>query len=365
MRPFQLSLLGLVFLASSGAAACDSGFAAFQTTVYAKVRRDCALCHDGTNRKLGAPPFATTDPTSSYNQLLSYMNFSNIPESLLVIRAGNGHCGKVNCQAPSGQEMATLAGQWWDNGEKACERNGHYFSSEIDVPADLPNVDVGFATLSFDLSAIKPELNGMSLEIEAQNFINKSADTKGMYRFRSPRLVGGKNSVYLKDIKILLNGTYDVINNAYTTIDRISPFFNLGTSGLSATPVLSGETLLILKDGLANPKVSVSFVDIGAKSDAAACANMSGFASRVQPLLATYNCASCHQSKGVSIGERLFDCTAPAAGQCQVASALIDPQYFMVSPLITFPSQGLYNHPVLTDTQRYDYVKALKTWLNQ
>ncbi len=350
-------------MTSVSAIACDDGITAFQATVYAKVRRDCAKCHDGSNPK--APPFATADMQSSYNQLLSYMNFSKIEESLLLFRAGNGHCGMDNCRETSGKEMLDLATQWWDRGEKVCERNGHYFTQEMPLPDTLPTKDQGFMTISFDLGTIKPELSGMSFQIEAQSYIEKAANTRGMYRFRSPRIVGGKNSVYVKDIKVLVNGRFDVIYNVYTTIDRVVPFFAVKDAVGRAVPVLSSETLLTLKDELPNPKLSISFVEIEPRDEPGECINMDGFKSGVIPLLATGNCVSCHDGNGKTMGEKVLNCNAEAGKLCQIVSALVDPRYYRVSPFITVPSQGVFNHPALTDAQRYDYVKVVKNWLGK
>src|SRR5436190_717527 len=109
MRLWVASLILVSCTAGELAAACEVGFQAFLPTVYAKVRRDCALCHDGSKVGMGAPPFATDDPNSSYQQLLNYMNFTNINESLLVIRAGNNHCGESNCNPASGADMLIQA----------------------------------------------------------------------------------------------------------------------------------------------------------------------------------------------------------------------------------------------------------------
>jgi hypothetical protein len=359
----SLSLLAFLLLPVV-AFACDQGFTAFQNTVYQKVRRDCALCHDGTRK--GAPPFATADAEASYNQILTYMNFANLDESLLVVRAGNGHCGVVNCQAPSGAEMLDLVSQWYDGGEKTCQRNGVYFSTEIMIPADLPSKDQGFATLSFDLGSVKPELAGLSLQLEAQNYLDKSGTlTRGAYRFRSPRIVGGAQSIYVKDLKVLLNGKYDVIYDNYTVVDRVVPFFAIKDQVKSSTPVLSSANVVILKDSLPTQKLGISFVEVDLRSNQASCPNSSVFQAQVQPAFKTLNCASCHKSDGASVGEKVLDMTAPEDQTCATAAALVDPVYFMTSPLIQVPSQGFMNHPQLTDAQRADYVRILRSWLNR
>lgn len=357
-------LIGVIFgflAVSPTALACDPGFEAFKKTVYAKVRRDCALCHDGS--KATAPPFATDNADSSYNQLLSYMNFSKIEESLLVFRAGNNHCQKVNCQQESGKEMAKLADEWFQSGEKTCERNGRLFSDEVDLPAELPKADQGFKTVTIDLSSIKADLKGYTFQVDVQNYMDQSAVTRGAYRFRSPRIIGGNKAIYVKNMKVLLNGKYDVIYNQYSTVDRTFPF--LAAAQENSTPVMSAATIIMMKDGLEKPKISVSFMDIELRNEDMQCRNQAMFISKVQPLLKSNNCASCHNSAAKSVGEGTFDCTATAQKLCGMATSLIDPKYTMVSPLIAVPSQGLYQHPQLTEAQRYQYVEAIRSWLNQ
>lgn len=341
---------------------CVSGFDSFKTTVYPKIRRDCALCHDGSRSV--APPFATTDVSNSYSQLVSYMNFSSLEESLLVVRAGNGHCNRVNCQAESGREMNALAAQWWEGGEKTCERNGRYFTEAMALPEDLPGESAGFKTLSFDLAGAKPELKGITLQIDVQNYMDKSSISKGAYRFRSPRLIGGKEAIYIKDLKILLNGKYDVVYNAYSTINRNFAFFEIPNS-ISATAVLSAEMIIMLKDSLPLPKISVSFVEISKVKEVLSCENSDLFKTTVLPVLNEAKCATCHNSKGETLGQKLFDCTAEPTTLCNRASSLVDPFYTQVSPMIVIPSKGLYEHPQLTEEQRYQYVRAIKTWLNR
>ncbi len=357
----RLCVLFALLWTGAHAQACDEGFAAFKDTVYKKVRVSCGECHDGS--RPGAPPFATADSWSSYNQLLSYMNFSTIEDSLLVYRAGNSHCGKSNCNADSGREMLQMGKAWWANGEKVCERNGHYFTAPALIPLNFPGPGQGFTTLTFDLGTIKEELKGITFQIEGQTFVEKGPGTRGLYMFRNPRLTGGQKGIYLKDLKILLNGRYDVINNEYTPIDRSFPFTKID-GGITATTMLSPASLLVLKDELPNPAVQVSFVDVAVNNDAIPCTNLQAFNNTVVPLLKDMKCATCHDGRtAASLGERVFNCNMPTEQLCQVSSSLAGGRSLMVSPLVLVPSQGAFNHPMLTEEQRYKYVAALREWL--
>jgi hypothetical protein len=360
-RLLRKSVLAMILIAGPLTFACDEGFQAFQATVFAKIRKDCAKCHDGSVKI--APPFATPDAFTSYQMVSSYMNFTTLEESLLVVRAGNGHCGLDNCRPPSNQEMLEMANGWWDGGEAKCERNGRYFSEEVMLPNNLPTPEQGFMTLSFDLGKIKPELTGYTMQVDAQDYLPKTEVTRGAYRFRSPRVIGGTGSVEVKDLKVLLNGKYDVIYNQYTGIQRVIPFFDVG--GMPRTPVLSGESIIMLKDSLPVTKVSISFVDINPSSSAPVCLNQDMFEKTLKPVMQTSNCASCHNSAATTVGEKILDLKASTESVCKVSSALVDPSFWQISPLYSIPNKGLFGHPQLTDDERIAFAQALRTWLNQ
>jgi hypothetical protein len=346
------------FLVGFSAFACDEGFESFKNSVYLQVRRDCVRCHDGS--KPTAPPFATSDPANSYNLLLNYMNFSKPKESLLVFRAGNNHCATSNCDEEAGAEMAENAQKWWESGENKCFRNGKYFTEEIEIPANLPSLKEGFMTLSFDLGLANDELKGTVFQIDIQNFSDATETSAGAYRFHSPRFTGGKGSLYFKDIKILLNGRYDSIYNAFSIENKKVNFYN--ANGVMATPVVSGLSMIISKDELQPAKLSVSFMEIQPAANDS-CRNAAVFTNEVFPLLTKMNCATCHNQNGSSLGTQVFNLNRPLNQLCEVSSELANLNFPMSSALISVPTRGLYNHPQLTGESGTEYAKIIKNWL--
>jgi hypothetical protein len=133
----------------------------------------------------------------------------------------------------------------------------------------------------------------------------------------------------------------------------------------NATPLLSSESVIVLKDGMPSPKVGVSFVDIALTSDAPVCQNLSGFSAKMKPALTATNCATCHNSKGTAIGERLLDMNSSNDALCKQASAMVDPDFLLISPLVSIPSKGVFGHPQLSDGDRTTLVQALRDWLNR
>lgn len=341
--------------------ACNEGFEAFQKTVFEKVRRDCVKCHDG--KRPEAPPFAVNDPQKSYQHLLNYMNFGKIEESILVFRAGNGHCKEESCEFESGLEMEEKAREWWNSGEKSCNRNGKYFSAEVALPEKLPTPKEGFQTLTFDLSPIDRSLEGISFQFDIQEYIPTSNVTKGAYRIRSPRFIGGQKAIKVKDIKILLNGMYDSVYNAYTFLSKTVPFVRLDESKM-VTPVLSGLTLILLKDGLANPKLSVSFMEINIAEEAP-CISKDIFKRKVIPTLFRMRCDTCHNNEISSTGTRILNMEDEPGVICQSATALVDRDSFYMSPLIAYPTRGHLGHESLGDVETREFIDAVKLWINQ
>ena len=77
---------------------------AFQSSFYAFAQTNCAQCH-GVSQ---SPLFAVSNVTTAYNNALSYVDFSNPANSLLVTYAGNGHCGVNNCANNSSAALAAV-----------------------------------------------------------------------------------------------------------------------------------------------------------------------------------------------------------------------------------------------------------------
>jgi hypothetical protein len=358
----MMMLLNLIFSASLGhAASCDAGLKAYSETVFPKVRNTCVKCHDGS--RADAPPFAVDDPEKSYETVLNYMNFGKIEDSLFTYRAGNGHCANENCDVEVGVDMLERAKTWWDQGENSCLRNGKFFSAETKIPKALPPEAGGFKTIFFDLSPISEELKDTKLALDIQEYIKPREKVRGAYRIKSPRFIGGTGSIYLKNLKILLNGKYDSIYNIYTVVDKTTSFVPVEIGMFrSATPVISSSPLIILKDGLENPKLQVSFMEIQ-KGAEMACNKDAIFVNDVLPALNALNCVECHNSSLDLFGSQVFDLTHPTEQICLSATGLIEKSFPSASALISYPTKGLFGHPQLDAKQRTQFAKLIKDWV--
>jgi len=291
------------------------------------------------------------------------MNFSKIEESLLVIRAGNGHCKEESCEFESGLDMAEKARTWWESGEKICLRNGKYFTAEIPLPKELPKSENEFTSLTFNLKDLEKDLDGVRFQIEVQDFIPTSPDTKGAYRVRFPRFINGSGALLVKDIKVLLNGKYDQVANAFTDISKSVPFVPIDVAGVeTATPLLSAQAIIILKDGLANPKLSISFVEIQ-KVEQADCFGRNRFKKYMLPIFNRVRCDTCHNSEGQAIGTRMLNIDDSESDLCKSTSALVNAQYPMTSPLVSFPVKGTSNHKQLSESEQQELIDAVRFWL--
>ncbi|OQW52127.1 MAG: hypothetical protein A4S09_08945 [Proteobacteria bacterium SG_bin7] len=365
-------LFVFLFSSTSIAATCNSGYKAYTETLYPKImqKNRCVECHNGSNPK--APPFAVPEIESSYELALRYMNFAKIDESLLTYRAGNGHCAKANCDFDVGIEFNEISQMWWDKGENACNRNGKYFSAEVVIPTPLPPANAGFKTILFDLSPISNEFKDMKLALEIQEYVKTSENVRGAYRVKYPRIVNGEGNIYIKDMKVLLNGMYDSIYNTYTIVDKTTTFVPVelvrrrhNEFGLirSATPVISGSPLIIVKDGLANSKLQISFMEIS-RGNKMVCNKNAMFTNIIMPALKSLSCSECHNSSLDDLGSQVFDLTKNIDQACLTATALTEKSFPSASALLSIPTKGLFGHPQLSDQERTNYTKIIKEWLH-
>lgn len=340
---------------------CEAGHNAFRTTVFEKITRDCKGCHKGSHPQ--APAFASEDSSKSYPSLLRYVDFHHIERSVLTIRAGNDHCKLPNCNAASGREMATLIQQWWDQGEKDCKRNGKFFTQEIPIPTSLPADPAKFSLLRWDLSTVSTELKGTFLQVEAQQFIRATELNPGAYRFRRPRFIGGTRPLKVKDLKILINGKFDLLSNAYTSIDQtVSP---QNTVHENIYPVLSSHTLLVLQDLAEGDRVSASF-EILSPSEPTECKAVEDFKERVYSTWKNENCFQCHGGPGVA-GVLPANTHFPMSGDlrslCNSARQRLQWNMLVHSPLWANASGKESEHPALKNVP--DTLQAWAVWASK
>lgn len=100
------------------------------------------------------------------------------------------------------------------------------------------------ATLEYDISAIVG-VQGVKFKIDFEDFDLYS------YKFSNPRIETSTTNIYVKDIKLLINGNYNPQHATFTLVDGVATPLN---------GVLSNSALIALKDqGLEYDKVSFSF----------------------------------------------------------------------------------------------------------
>ncbi len=324
-------------------APCTSGITAFQNTVYAKITRDCKLCHDGSNA--AAPAYDSGDLTQTYFSVSNYVDFQNPETSTFVVRAGNGHCGLDNCDTASGADMLTQVKAWWDQGQKTCQVNGKYFTAELPVPADLPE-KTAWTLLQWDLSTVSLNLTGFTFGIDAQYLLKPSATNAGAYRFRKPRLLTGNRPVHVNNIKILINRGFNPIDNIYTIVDRIvSP--QHGPAGEAAPyPTLSADTLITIPQ-TASDKLSIAF-DVIQLASSVPCKALDNFTDNIFPYFRQGTCFSCHGGEGgagTSPANVTYNMDLPNDQLCQGVRERVDFSDAIQSPFLSFGARGKFDHP--------------------
>lgn len=227
--------------------AVDS-ISAFNLSVYAIEENKCASCHGAG---IG-PQFVVDDIAEAYAFAKGYTNFQDVPSSRLVQRMKDGHCGMV-CQT-DGTEMEAAIRFWWENGESAVNTGASptigIQTVQLTIPAVLPTGNT-FTTLTFNLTNLDPLLlANVQFSIEIQSFGTDA------YRVRRPRLITMGLPITVRDIKVVLNGEYDPLNNAYTNVNTTVP--------ATTSQILDNTSvMLILKEGGAGvDKISIGFQHI-------------------------------------------------------------------------------------------------------
>lgn len=335
-------------------ATCDAGLTAFKNTVFPLVRNHCHECHDGTgNGPSTGPAFAVPDPVQAYDQVKARTDFSNIPQSIFVVTGGNRHClsrgGKPDCGA-SHDDVLAAVNAWWTQGEQTCNELGTLVTTALTLPATLPTKDQGFQTLKWDLGTIDPTLKGTVFEVDAQHFATPTASTKGAYRFREPRVATATSPIFVKGIKLAVNGAYDVRANTYTTVRQTVEPALMPTDGaaLLPFPALSPFTLIVLQDKPSGDTLEVAFEHLNV-STPVACKAMAKF-QPIADLLAARNCYACHgggpdQQPGTAPARQRLPLTGDLTAICGQALQRMDRFNPSGSVFISYPLRGSNEHP--------------------
>lgn len=344
---------------------CTAGITAFTSTVYAKIEKDCKECHGGANPD--APPYASGDNTSTYYAVLNYVNFSDIPDSTLVLRAGNGHCGKSNCNSASGADMLNQVKAWYAQGQNTCPVAGNYFTAEVPVPTNLPDntQTPAWQTLQWDMSTISVQFAGYTFGLDMQYWVRPTSSDPGAYRFREPRVLTGTDTIHIANIKVLINHTWNSSDNDYTVVDRIvSP--QTGPSGQAAPyPTLSADEIITFPQGTTD-KISVAF-NVLESDDPVPCNDESLFTSSILPYLHQGTCYSCHGGEGglgTSPANLAFNMDVSNARLCQGVRERTNFSEPIQSLFLSFGARGKFDHPTTlpdADTFAQDYI----AWVQQ
>lgn len=347
------------FESKANPAACGQGEAAFQDTVFRKLRRDCRSCHKAGGE---VPAFADAVAADSYRYLLPLVDFGDIPRSLLVERAGNGHCKIAKCDAESGREMAELVQDWWTRGQQDCNQGSALRSGEMELPGN-ESVAGEFIPLSVDLGATIPEFAGVRFKIEVERFTDSNEVNRGSYRFRKPRFIGGQRAIHVKDLQLFLNGRQLPYGTGFSDIDVVVSPVNADARS-SNYPTLSAQTVLLLDDGKAPDKLQVGFGELRFVRSQE-CENLESFTNLVAPKLIANQCTTCHGGSGSGADPRaqsVFNLEGPSVAQCKAVAERVHSQGLRHSPLLAVPTRGLFGHPELPESERISYFQALKDW---
>ena len=334
--------------ASALSTAAD-GITVFKSTVYALTRQNCASCH-GVSQ---APQFAVADlnaayaaseliavpaandlPTASFAELVFKVKDADAPgyisRSRLAIKAGDGHCGP-SCTNQRDPMIASISK--WRTAEKvvtpqpgpsvsaspspgatapAGSGKPTLITLEVPMPSPLPSPSGAadpYARVRFDLGKAlpaNPDLKDAVFEIQVQLFTPTVGANQGAYRFSKPRVGSPTANLYIKGIRVMLDGVWDPSTNDYLATEAIVPAdVRMTPAALTTTyraadipfPLLSADTMLVLQTTpSANEKISISF-EVLNQAAVQPCKNLALWVTNVKPIARAttgIQCAGCH-----------------------------------------------------------------------
>jgi len=240
---------------------------AFTATVYPVVKARCAGCHSAAI----SPLFADSNPSRALNALTQNgkVNLDHPDQSRIVERLRRDfHNCWSNCNNNS-SDMENAVIQWRALLDAAAAPTtpstpapppsppgtARKVTVSLLVPSITPQSSGtaagDFTTMEWSLNnssdTITPELPNAVFRVDIQEF---DAYT---FRLRNPRIVTTGTAIYVRDLRVAINGTIYASDNAYTTIAQRVP---TGTSGtvLSANPMV-----MLFDDGRGRDSLALSF----------------------------------------------------------------------------------------------------------
>ena len=179
---------------------------AFQQTVYPLLRQSCVSCH-GTGQR---PEHAHPTVQTAYTQTTD--------------------AGLINRAAPANSRLVT---------------KNHNCGSAQQCNTFAQNMTAAIQQMNATLSA--PQA-GYRIEFRLEDYDAFS------YQLTNLRIYTGDRPVYVKNIRLMVNGQYNPQHSNYTYIDQMVPA-NMST-GVALTP----GNMIVLKDrGEANDRISLAF----------------------------------------------------------------------------------------------------------
>lgn len=323
---------------------------AYETTVYPIVRQYCAGCHASTQ----SPFFAASDVTQAHSEVTqaSKVNFQDIPSSRLIQRLSMDlhNCWK-DC-ATAATEMRSAIQEWSRLRGTSSDGTG-VVTTAVSIPASLGTTAV---VLNFPISTLlSPVLAGASIDLSVVKFDNYS------YRFFSPRIKSTTaTAVYIKSMKVLLNGIVPSGSTTYSGIDQV-----VTTSTGTGTSLSTSSMILEMAQGPGTDRVALSFeVLIYGNGSSLGAQRFNTARQTLQT-----NCASCHSSDPTNTRPVFGGLTTEAEFRAATwrGSPLIVPGNSASSPLyrVIIGTQTPTMPPGASSASRTTIATPIRTWIDQ
>lgn len=260
-------------------------YEAFEKTVYPITRSYCVSCHSTQQ-----PVHASADLKTAHDAVLANMkvNFENIPSSRMVkkLREDNHNCWG-DCET-NALEMEAAISEWKESRDNSSvpvdttPLDDFLYTEPSKFLAEVMARPPAVTTLSYDLTPIL-KVPGVSFRVDLIDYDLYS------YRFQNPRIVTTTVDVKVRNVKLLVNNSYNPQHSTFTLINKV------------ATPLdgnLQNYAMLVVKDkGPTGDKIAFAFeelkINVDEPIDPTLIASENAFRTTVYPI-SRANCISCH-----------------------------------------------------------------------
>ncbi len=200
-----------------GSANCSAHFkAAFNSSVYPFVVTNCAGCHVPGGG--GKQAFADSDPSNAWSQ---FSVISNAAAKIYNNSVSTSHAPGI-----TGSQLESSASgvrQALESAESTCLQSGGGGVAGVAVYTTAKVIDLDVGSTRTIFWKLDEELSRTVNTNGALLFVDIQAATAQYYVLSRPRIRTGSQDLYVKTLKVIINGQVVDLATLFTSVDKTIP----------------------------------------------------------------------------------------------------------------------------------------------